>query len=139
MHPNALYELSVLDDLILNKLYPGSSDTCLNPEKLEQYVALIQIEARESRRRIISKAHSLLDKEHGCNFIQNHQAQLSFLIDQLFSYREVNPGKGFSEYSNCLHGIERVLTEIVKTLQDQFSNHFNFNAKVTVISQLDTI
>jgi hypothetical protein len=139
IRPNALYELHVLDDFILNKLNPGSSVTDLNQEKMEQYVALVRIEARECHRRIFCNAHSLLDKEQACNFIRNHQAQLCFLIDQLFHYRELNPEKIFHEYTNCLQIIERILTEIVKSVQDQFTNHFNFNANVTVISQLDYI
>lgn len=139
MHPNALYELSVLDDHILNKLNPGNTTDDLTDEKLEQYVSLIKIEARTCRWKIVSKARSLLDKRYVTIFIQNHQEQLCFLINQLHFYRENLPGQSSPSYLNCLKIIEQVLTDILKTLQEQFSKYFNFSANVTVISQLESI
>ncbi len=139
MQLNTLYEFSTLDFYILKKINPQNIDAELNSDSFEQITQLIRIEVWESSQNIISKAHSLLYNEHIRSFICNHQAQLCYLIDQLFSYKKIYTGKYFSVYADGLLIIEEILFELLEILQNRFCNYFDFNANVPIISQLDQI
>lgn len=126
------YELEVLDELVLEKMNPEQ-----NPEPnfmvlLSECVTIAKKQKEVISKKMVTTVYTFTKEKHTLTYIHNHQARLSFLIEQLSKYLEHDLVISSKEYQEIIDQILKQIASLVRFLADTFKEYFNYDAESTV-------
>ena len=126
------YELGVLDELVLERINPQQTQGVKSVGWLPECVDIAKKQRDSISKKMVNTAYSFTKEKHTLTYIHNHQARLSFLIEQLTNYLEHDFVKDSEEYQQIIDQVLSQVVALVRFLADTFKDHFNYEAESTV-------
>jgi hypothetical protein len=81
---------------------------------------------------MVATAYSFTKEKYTLTYIHNHQARLSFLIEQLTNYLKHDFIKVSNEHQQIIDQVLKQIVSLVRFLADTFKDYFNYDAESTV-------
>lgn len=137
-----LYELEILDDIVINNLNSGCSVSSLTKENMEHWQGIAKSQQEIIKKKLVCVAFALNKEKRIRCYIQNHQSRLCYLIDSLINQYMQGTQESIqdeAEYFKTVEIVFDVLANLMLFLSNQFGEYFNFDEKATVSVKLEKL
>lgn len=130
------YELTILDDLVLNKLNPHCSNLRSPDESLEQCVIIAHNSKLEIEDNFLKAPLRLRKSKLIQHYFYTHQVRLIFLCDFLFgNIFQIDKSLDYSSSdisspAGCMRSVYNILDNLLNFILSHFCKYFSFNLVV---------